>query len=87
MRPNCPHAAAVRLPSWLLKKDGNKMNAETEMRFESMDQEIARLESERDDAENRLAELRNTVALFATKLESWGFTASAAELRKDVDDI
>ena len=63
------------------------MNAETEMRFESMAAQIERLESERDDAENRLAELRNTVSCFANKLESWGFMASAAELRKDVDDI
>ena len=63
------------------------MNADNEMRFESMADEIARLECERDDAVNRLAELRNTVAHFANKLESWGFAASAAELRKDVDDI
>ena len=65
---------------------GGEMTSETEMRFESMAQEIARLECERDDAENRLAELRNTVAHFANKLESWGFAASAAELRKDVDN-
>lgn len=63
------------------------MNAETEMLLEAMADEIARLECERDDAINRLAELRNTVAHFATKLEGWGFTASATELRKDVEDI